>query len=81
MNMPGFTAGASDYKTGANYWMAATPDDEAGSRSVLPQRFCGSTLRQCVQGYLNHDPTASISCNMFTVFCTDAADWLLLELE
>jgi hypothetical protein len=80
MNMPGFTAEASDYKTPGNYRMAGTPNDWAGSRGVLPQGFCGTSLKNCVQGHLNKDPTAVISCDMWMAFCVTAGDWLKTEL-
>jgi len=37
INMPGFTAEASLYKTNGHYLIAGTPNDLVGSRRVLPQ--------------------------------------------
>ena len=37
MNMPGFTAEASLYKTKVHYRIAGTPDDLMDSRAILPQ--------------------------------------------
>ncbi len=37
INMPGFTAETSLYKTSGRYRIAGTPNDLGGSRGVLPQ--------------------------------------------
>lgn len=37
INIPGFTAEASIYKTGGPYWMVGAPNDPAGTRGVLAQ--------------------------------------------
>ena len=37
INIPGFTAEASIYKTGGPYWMSGAPNDSAAGRGVLAQ--------------------------------------------
>jgi hypothetical protein len=51
MNIPGFTAEASVYKTPGNYQMAGTPNDLAGNRGVVPQMSapCNRMFRRCIQ--------------------------------
>ena len=47
MNMPGFTAETSLYKTSGHYRMAGTPGDLLGSREVLPQLPIGFCMADC----------------------------------
>ena len=47
MNMPGFKAEASLYKTSGHYRMAGTPNDLVGSRGVLPQLPIGFCQANC----------------------------------
>jgi hypothetical protein len=73
MNIPGFTAEASVYKTPGNYQMAGTPNDLAGNRGVVPQisDLCGHTAAKCL--YYTHAnlnfPIADMWCGMHEVFC------------
>jgi hypothetical protein len=71
MNIPGFTAEASVYKTSGNYQMTGTANDLAGNRGVVPQMSapCRETFRNCVLRTLEGAPTADIWCNIHEVFC------------
>jgi hypothetical protein len=70
MNIPGFTAEASVYKTPGNYQMAGAANGSAGNRGVVPQMSapCRNIFRKCVD-YLNVEPTADINCAIFEVAC------------
>ena len=50
MNMAGFTAEASLYKSGRHYRVNGTPNDLAGSRVVLPQLPRQIELLECLGG-------------------------------
>jgi hypothetical protein len=71
MNIPGFTAEASFYKTPGNYQMAGTPNDLAENRGVVPQmsQLCTHTFWKCIDHRMQSLPTADIWCSMHEVFC------------
>jgi hypothetical protein len=56
MNMPGFTAEASLYKTSEHYKAVGTPDVLAGGVEIVPQQFC-TDLRQDFWGEWFNTPT------------------------
>jgi hypothetical protein len=71
MNIPGFTAEASVYKTPGNYQMAGTPNDLAGKRGVVPQwsAECKKSFQRCRTHTWLGEPEAAIWCSVHEVFC------------
>jgi hypothetical protein len=67
MNLPGFTAEASLFTKSALYRLSGVTG--GGKPNTIEPALCGKALRKCVIGITNHDPTASIWCTMFDVFC------------
>jgi hypothetical protein len=71
MNIPGFTAEASVYKTPGSYQMAGIPINLTGNRGVVPQmsNLCRYTFNKCIVNTMNGGPTADMWCGMHEVFC------------
>jgi hypothetical protein len=74
MNIPGFTAEASVYKTPGNYQMAGTGND-LRHRGAVPQiSFCRGAFRRCSIGMYGGaegpmSDTAIIWCDMYLALC------------
>lgn len=64
MNMPGFTAEASVYRTRGHYWVAGTPNDFAGGQGVLPQLSLGLSGSQLYWCRL-----ACAYCSYYGLYC------------
>jgi len=60
MNMPGFSAEASVYRTSRQYRRAGAPNALAGSRGVIPQLPIGFCMAEC--DFTEHDPLANMAC-------------------
>jgi len=60
INMPGFTAEASIYKTVRQYRMAGTRNNLGGGRGVLPQLPIGFCMADC--DFTEHDPLSNMAC-------------------
>jgi hypothetical protein len=58
MNMPGFSAEASLYRSVRQYRMAGTR--KPGSRGVLPQLPIGFCMADC--DFTEHDPLSNAAC-------------------
>lgn len=61
MNIPGFTADASLYKTSGHYRIAGTTNDLVGSQGVLPQLPIGFCMANC--DHIQDDFTRTV-CNL-----------------
>ena len=61
MNIPGFTADVSLYKTNGHYRIASTPNNLVGSRRVLPQLPIGFCMANC--DHIQDDFMRTV-CNM-----------------